>query len=296
MKRKEDNYINTTLKKSEDSERIRVEKKDFKYVNFDIDKLFNKNELRDVNKYYHIYKINMLIAGGSGSGKTTFIINQILNNILTCDILLLFIPYETIYSGFYQQLLHTENFEKPILVFEIGNNNVFKSIDEAEEIMIKPKGKDQKARSNFIVKGMPNLNQLFKIKSDLKFKEPLIIFDDFVNVLTRQMWEDYFRYIHNSSRLSAKICSCVQSINKIPPQVRSSYTIVVLFTNYLTNSVIMTLLRNCVNNPMLDKKNTEYILKIIEKDDNKHNPLIIVGGDVDQKKSIIYNNNYVTFR
>lgn len=283
MKRKEDNYIN-------------IEKKDFKYVNFDIDKLFNKNESRDVNKYYHIYKINMLIAGGSGSGKTTFIINQILNNILTCDILLLFIPYETIYSGFYQQLLHTENFEKPILVFEIGNNNVFKSIDEAEEIVIKPKGEGQKARSNFIVKGMPNLNQLFKIKSDLKFKEPLIIFDDFVNVLTRQMWEDYFRYIHNSSRLSAKICSCVQSINKIPPQVRSSYTIVVLFTNYLTNSVIMTLLRNCVNNPMLDKKNTEYILKIIENDDNKHNPLIIVGGDVDQKKSIIYNNNYITFR
>lgn len=275
---------------------INIQEKDFKYVNFDIDKLFNKNESRDVNKYYHIYKINMLIAGGSGSGKTTFIINQILNNILTCDILLLFIPYETIYSGFYQQLLHTENFEKPILVFEIGNNNVFKSIDEAEEIVIKSKDDSKKARSNFIVKGMPNLNQLFKIKSDLKFKEPLIIFDDFVNVLTRQMWEDYFRYIHNSSRLSAKICSCVQSINKIPPQVRSSYTIVVLFTNYLTNSVIMTLLRNCVNNPMLDKKNTEYILKIIEKDDNKHNPLIIVGGDVDQKKSIIYNNNYITFK
>lgn len=273
---------------------INVEKKDFDYVNFDIDKLFNKNESREVNKYYHIYKINMLIAGGSGSGKTTFIINQILNNILTCDILLLFIPYETIYSGFYQQLLHTENFEKPILVFEIGNNNVFKSINDAEEIVIKNTG--DKKRSNFIVKGMPNLNQLFKIKSDLKFKEPLIIFDDFVSVLTRQMWEDYFRYIHNASRLSAKLCSCVQSINKIPPQVRSSYTIVVLFTNYLTNSVIMTLLRNCVNNPMLDKKNTEYILKIIDKDDNKHNPLIIVGGDVDQKKSIIYNNNYITFK
>lgn len=273
---------------------INVIKKDFEYVNFDIDKLFNKNESREVNKYYHIYKINMLIAGGSGSGKTTFIINQILNNILTCDILLLFIPYETIYSGFYQQLLHTENFEKPILVFEIGNNNVFKSIDDAEEIVIK--GTGDKKRSNFIVKGMPNLNQLFKIKSDLKFKEPLIIFDDFVSVLTRQMWEDYFRYIHNASRLSAKLCSCVQSINKIPPQVRSSYTIVVLFTNYLTNSVIMTLLRNCVNNPMLDKKNTEYILKIIDKDENKHNPLIIVGGDVDQKKSIIYNNNYITFR
>ena len=273
---------------------ISIEKKDFDYINFDIDKLFNKNESREVNKYYHIYKINMLIAGGSGSGKTTFIINQILNNILTCDILLLFIPYETIYSGFYQQLLHTENFEKPILVFEIGNNNVYKSIDDAEEIVVKTTG--DKKRSNFIVKGMPNLNQLFKIKSDLKFKEPLIIFDDFVSVLTRQMWEDYFRYIHNASRLSAKLCSCVQSINRIPPQVRSSYTIVVLFTNYLTNSVIMTLLRNCVNNPMLDKKNTEYILKIIDKDENKHNPLIIVGGDVNQKKSIIYNNNYITFK
>ena len=115
------------------------------------------------------------------------------------------------------------------------------------------------------------------------------------NVLNKEMFESYFRYIHNSSRLNGIVCSCVQSINKIPPQVRSSYTIVVLFTNYLTHSVITTMLRNCVNNPMLDKKNTDYLLDLIDKDPNKHNPLIIIGGDVDQKKSIIYNNNYITF-
>lgn len=140
---------------------------------------------------------------------------------------------------------------------------------------------------------MPTLNQLFRLKSELSFKEPLIVFDDFVSVLTRTMWQDYYRYIHNASRLSAKICSCVQSITKIPPQVRSSYTIVVLFTNYLTRSVIMTLMKNCVNNAMLNNKNIEYLLDIVENDPNKHNPLIIIGGDVDQKKSILYNNNYI---
>ncbi len=269
---------------------INIDKKDFDYKQFDIDQLLNGSESRKVNKYFGIYKLNILCVGGSGSGKTTWIINQILNNILECDVILCFIPHETLYSGFYQSLLKSEQFNKPILVFEIASNIKFTSIDNAESIPIK-----SQKRSNYIVQGMPTVSQLFKIKNDLKFKEPLIIFDDFVNVLNKQMWDDYYRYIHNGSRLNAKICSCVQSINKIPPQVRSSYTIVVLFTNYLTHSVITTMLRNCVNNPMLDKNNTDYLLDLIEKDPNKHNPLIIIGGDVDQKKSIIYNNNYITF-
>lgn len=269
---------------------INIDKKDFDYKQFDIDQLLNGTESRKVNEYFGIYKLNILCVGGSGSGKTTWIINQILNNILECDVILCFIPHETLYSGFYQSLLKSEQFNKPILVFEIGHNKQFKSLDNAESIPIK-----SQKRSNYIVQGMPTVSQLFKIKNDLKFKEPLIIFDDFVNVLNRQMWDDYYRYIHNGSRLNAKICSCVQSINKIPPQVRSSYTIVVLFTNYLTHSVIITMLRNCVNNPMLDKNNTDYLLDLIDKDPNKHNPLIIIGGDVDQKKSIIYNNNYITF-
>lgn len=272
------------------SERIRIDKKDFEYKHFDIDQLLNGSETRNVNKYFGIYKLNILCVGGSGSGKTTWIINQILNDILECDVILCFIPHETLYSGFYQSLLRSEHFSKPIIVFEIGNNKTFNGLDNAEAIEIK-----SQKRSNYIVEGMPSVNQLYQIKKDLKFKEPLIIFDDFVNVLNRSMWEDYYRYIHNGSRLNAKICSSVQSINRIPPQVRSSYTIVVLFTNYLTHSVITTLMRNCVNNPMLDKSNTDYLLDLIEKDPNKHNPLIIIGGDVDQNKSIIYNNNYVTF-
>lgn len=235
------------------------------------------------------------MGGGSGSGKTTFMINMILNNILECDVILLFIPHETLYSGFYQSLIHSDQFTKPIMVFEIASNKQFTSLDNAEAIPIKSPDSSKPKRFNYIIQGMPNVSQLFKIKNDLKFKEPLIIFDDFVNVLDKQMWECYYRYINNGSRLNSKICSLVQTINRIPPNVRSSYTIVVLFTNYLTHSVITTMLRNCVNNPLLDKNNTEYLLDLIKKDPNTHNPLIVIGGDVDQKKSIIYNNNYISF-
>lgn len=269
---------------------INIIEKDFDYKHFDVDQLLNGDETRNVNPYYGIYKLNMAIVSGSGGGKTTFIINQVLNGILECDVILCFIPFETLNSGFYQSLIHSSNFDKPIMVFIIGNENKFTGLKEAEEIPIK----NQK-RSNYIVKGMPTMSQLFKIKTDLKFKEPLLIFDDFVNALNKQGWEEYYRYIHNGSRLNSKICSCMQSINKIPPQVRSSYTVVVLFTNYLTHSVIMTMLRNCVNNPMLDKKNIDYLLDLINKDPNKHNPLIVIGGNVDVNKSIIYNNKYITF-
>lgn len=269
---------------------INIDKKDFEYKQYDIDQLLNGSESREVNKYFGIYKLNILCVGGSGSGKTTWIINQILNDIFDCDVILCFIPHETLYSGFYQSLLHSEHFYKPILVFEIGHDKQFNGLDNAESIPIK-----SQKRSNYIIQGMPTVSQLYQIKNDLKFKSPLCIFDDFVNVLNKQMFDNYYRYIHNISRLNGKICSCVQAINKIPPQVRSSYTIVVLFTHYLTHSVITTMLRNCVNNPMLDKKNTDYLLDLIDKDPNKHNPLIVIGGDVDQKKSIIYNNNYITF-
>lgn len=269
---------------------INIDKKDFNYKQYDIDQLLNGTETRKVNEYFGIYKLNILCVGGSGSGKTSWIINAILNDILECDVILCFIPHETLCSGFYQSLLKTEQFNKPILVFEIGNNKQFNGLNDAEDIEIK-----SQKRSNYIVQGMPTVSQLYQIKNQLNFKEPLIIFDDFVNVLNKQMWEEYYRYIHNGSRLNAKICSCVQSINKIPPQVRSSYTIVVLFTHYLTHSVITTMLRNCVNNHMLDKKNTDYLLDLLDKSPNKHMPLIIIGGDCNPKKSIIYNNNYITF-
>lgn len=269
---------------------INIDRKDFDYKHYDIDQLLNGSETREVNKYFGIYKLNILCVGGSGSGKTTWIINQILNDIFDCDVILCFIPHETLYSGFYQSLIHSEHFHKPILVFEIGHNKQFKGLDNAEEIKIK-----SQKRSNYIVQGMPTVSQLFQIKNDLKFKKPLLLFDDFINVLNKEMFESYYRYIHNSSRLNGIVCSCVQAITRIPPQVRSSYTIVVLFTHYLTHSVITTMLRNCVSNNMLDKKNTDYLLDLIEKDPNKHNPLVLIGGDVDQKKSIIYNNNYISF-
>lgn len=39
-----------------------IVKKDFDYKHFDIDKLLNGSESREVNKYFGIYKLNILIG------------------------------------------------------------------------------------------------------------------------------------------------------------------------------------------------------------------------------------------
>ena len=60
---------------------IHTENRNFEFSNYDVDKMLYGTETRIKNKYFDNYKVNILCAGSSGSGKTTFLIKMILNNI-----------------------------------------------------------------------------------------------------------------------------------------------------------------------------------------------------------------------
>ena len=277
--------------------------------------LLGGDETREVNPYYGIYKINMLVAGGSGSGKTTFILDNLFNKIIEADAIFLFAPFETITSGLYKKLISasTESdedkepkqkrravfdddiiFEKPrtkqqskpklpfkIIAFDISKKNT----------VITGAGEHNGQFTYF--EGMPTLSDLFIIKRELKICKPLLIFDDFVNILDNKRWGEYYRYIHNGSRLNAAMISCVQSINKIPPQVRSSYTIVALFPHYLAKTVCQSLLTNTVVNSQLTKDNIKELLSMVRTINKPHTPLIVIGSGKDEKKSIMFDNVYI---
>lgn len=290
--------------------------------------LLGSDETREVNEYYGIYKINMLIAGGSGSGKTTFILDNLFGKIIEADAIFLFAPYETITSGLYKKLIMAAGEKKREL------KNRYRSIDEIDLTPRRGAGhgrmsianesgsrdNDEESRQQLPFKiiafdiskkgdvltgageqngkftyyeGMPTLSDLFVIKKEKGINKPLLIFDDFVNILDNKRWGEYYRYIHNGSRLNASLVSCVQSINRIPPQVRSSYTIVALFPHYLAKSVCYSLLTNTVVNSQLTKENINELLKMVRTINKPHTPLIIIGGGVDEKKSIIFSNCYV---
>lgn len=277
--------------------------------------LLGGDETREVNPYYGIYKINMLVAGGSGSGKTTFILDNLFNKIIEADAIFLFAPFETITSGLYKKLIsastetedthdkpkrgkpifdddilfeqrRTKEQSKPKLPFKIIAFDISK-----KNTVITGAGEHNGQFTYF--EGMPTLSDLFIIKRELKISKPLLIFDDFVNILDNKRWGEYYRYIHNGSRLNAAMISCVQSINKIPPQVRSSYTIVALFPHYLAKTVCQSLLTNTVVNSQLTKDNIKELLSMVRTINKPHTPLIVIGSGKDEKQSIMFDNVYI---
>lgn len=276
--------------------KISKTKKDFE--NFDIDKLLDfKEKGRKINEYYGIYKIQMLIASGSGGGKTTFAINNILNGIIPSKIILLFCPFETYTSGFWYNIIHhldslneKYNLDLKLIIFDISRGNNFTSF---EDYMNYGEG--------VLYKGFPTLNKLIEFRNSYLKKSKdnnswLLIFDDFVNNFNSSNWEEYYRYVHNISRMNGNMMSLVQSITSIPPQVRSSYTIIVLFTNYLADSVTKSLIKNCwVNNLTSEQINELLRLTKMAKGDQKHIPLILIGSTAPVEKNIIYNNKFITF-
>ena len=286
------------MSEKEDKLNIKVKDLNFNFENYDIDSLLDfKEKGRKINDYYGIYKINMLVASGSGGGKTTFAINNILNKVIPTNVILLFCPYETYTSGFWYNII-THLFELNekydlnlhIFIFDISRGNYFTTFDDYEEY-----------GDGILFKGLPKLNQLIDFRNMYLKKTKdnsswLLIFDDFVSNFNAITWSEYFRYIHNISRMNGSIMSLVQSINSIPPQVRSSYTIIVLFTNYLADSVTKTLIKNCwVNNLTNDQINELIKITKLAEGSAKHIPLILIGSTAPIGKNIIYNNKYIEF-
>ena len=79
----------------------------------------------------------MLVASGSGGGKTTFAINNILNGIIPANVILLFCPYETYTSGFWFNIIHhlyeiNEKYKLKLkmIIFDISRGNTFYNFDE----------------------------------------------------------------------------------------------------------------------------------------------------------------------
>ena len=292
----DDDYYDEDLEAGRINIRIANTRKDFQ--NYDIDSLLDfKEKGRKVNEYYGIYKLQMLIAGGSGSGKTTFAINNILNGIIPANVLLLFCPYESYTSGFWFNIIHHLNelnnkyhLNLSIIIFDISRGNIFSSFDEYFNY-----------GDCVLYKGLPSLSKLIDFRNLYITKSKdnsswLLVFDDFISNFNQLNWSEYYRYVHNISRMNGTMMSLVQSIQSIPSVVRSSYTIVVLFTNYLADSVSKTLIRNCwVNNLTNEQINELLRLTKMAKGDQKHIPLILIGSTAPVEKNIIYNNKFITF-
>ena len=77
-----------------------------------LDKILGSED-RTVNEYFGIYKLSLLVIGGSGAGKSTWILNMILSNKIKCDCIILILPQESANSGLYKKLIEHKAIETP---------------------------------------------------------------------------------------------------------------------------------------------------------------------------------------
>lgn len=268
-----------------------------KFIHYDIDKMFNTED-RKPNWYYGIYKINMLVAGGSGAGKSWFVLDNILNNVFfeedDAALLCLFLPQETYESGFWDGFIRDYKTKHDlqnvnIVVFDISRGKTFRDLSVNQTI-----------HDNIpVVDGFPDLDILKELKKDIdkktKAKHKIVcLFDDFISNFTRQDWAKYYRYLFNISRLSGSTVSCVQSIDRIPPAVRGSYTIIVIFGFSISESQVRPMIKNFISLG-LTKQQTDLLIQLSSSADARkgHKPLILIGGTAPAGKNIMYDGEFV---
>ena len=208
----------------------------------------NKNHLR------------ALVCGSSGSGKTTFILNYIFQNIKTYKLILYYAPTETLESGFIKSIRDNKLFDKYIYFFDIRKEKL---------------------------PSISDLQELYKtIKKNSESPRIALIFDDFINVLTsKQDKKQIDAYLTQSSRANCDLFLLVQTYNNISPSIASNINLMVLFPKYMS--------RDSFNACEYDKKIGDVIYNKL-RHLNSHIPFIFIN-DQPPERSILYNNYFLDF-
>lgn len=226
-----------------------------------LDKVLGSED-RTVNEYFGIYKLSLLVIGGSGAGKSTWILNMILSNKIKCDCIILILPQESANSGLYKKLIEHK-------AIECQDGRVIKI-------------------ASFIINKdeLPTIKELQKAK----LKNPCIIIDDWINSVNTHDFNLIKQYTTQISRVSGcTLCVLVQNYKKLDITFRSNFTIFVLFLSNVHKPVYENTIENLFNgNITKDQEENLYNeLKGI-----KYKPLVLINGAEDNK-NIIFDDCYV---
>ena len=226
-----------------------------------LDKVLGSED-RTVNEYFGIYKLSLLVIGGSGAGKSTWILNMILSDKIKCDCIILILPQESANSGLYKKLIEHK-------AIQCQNGKIIKI-------------------ASFIINKdeLPTIKELQKAK----LNNPWIIIDDWINSVNRNDFNLIKQYTTQISRVSGcTLCVLVQNYKKLDITFRSNFTIFVLFLSNVHKPVYENTIENLFNGNITkeQEENLYYELKGI-----KYKPLILINGAEDNK-NIIYDDCYI---
>lgn len=255
---------------SEDEDFLKIKDVPYerKFNKFNIE-ILNKNENRTKNNIFNVYHVRGLVCGSSGSGKTTFILNYIFQNIDMYKLILYCAPTETIESGFIRSILNNKElnekyFKNRLFVLNIRRDKI------------------------------PTIHELQEYKNKTKDNKKIcLILDDFINVLTSKDDKQQINaYLTQSSRASCDLFLLVQTYNNISPSIATNVNVLILFPKYMSRDSFNTCLRRSFSGEY-NKKIGDEIYDVL-RHINQHEPFIFIN-DQPHDESIIYNNKYLEF-
>ena len=252
----------------------------------------NKNEDRQINKVFNVYHVKSLVCGASSSGKTTFILNYLFQNLDTYGLVIYCAPTETLESGLIKSIVTNGKDVSQRFGLNIDLSKYFFPLDIR---------KDE----------LPTITQLQSIqkkcsinKDTGKPKRIALILDDFINVLTtKDNIKQINAYLTQSSRASCDIFLLVQTYNHITPSIATNVNVLILFLKYMSKDSYNACLRRSFTGE-ISKEFQELIFNELKHASNlsgnteltrialNHQPFIFIN-DQPTDKSIIFNNNYI---
>lgn len=257
-------FWNSTDSESEDIEESGEINEDFKRLEeIDLDDLLKIRENRKPNKF-NLYRLNCLIIGKTGSGKTTWLLKALLNDAIDDFKLLMFIiPRESMESGFYKSLsrLPESKLSKNICFIIIGEDD------------------------------LPTVEEMNEISKSMKGPIALVL-DDFINAFKKTDWLLFKRYVTQLSRVEygCSLFALTQNLLEFPTPYRKNFNCFCLFVNSLTLRQFRDVVCSYYDYGNFTKNQLEELYNMFKQ--AAHKPLFLINNS-DVSKSMLYGSEYI---
>lgn len=229
------------------------------YVDFNLDEFLSNDENRTPNKF-GLYRVNCLVIGKTGSGKTTWLIKQLLSgNIDDFIKIICIIPRESYESGIYEKIRTNKDLSKFFVFYIIGEES------------------------------LPTVNEI----SSLNLKGKIaIILDDFINSFSKYDWLILKRYITQLSRVKfgCSLFVLTQYLQLLPVSYRKNFNMFVMFVNSFSKLQFNDIMRSYYDTQIFDKKQLDELYNTTKQ--SAHVPLIAINNS-DYNRSLLYGNKWI---
>lgn len=220
--------------------------------------------------------IRALVVGGTGCGKTTYLLHIINNHVrygLDFNIVIVYAPIESLLRGLLSEFVRKNKEE------ESGYKVLSYDVNDCYD-------------PSFLT--FDDVCKMVQYNPEVK---PLVIYDDCVMAMAhkKQVRQDFNNYLNQGTRCNlVALFNLIQDYSSIPPYLRNSFTVMILFPKRLARSQFKALVDNCVNS--IAQKNNElfnFLMQLITNSTNQHLSLLVCS-EADSDKQLRLDDCYIT--